>query len=133
MTDDDLQLWTIYDRPAGHPNRVVVRGYVVRVDDPRRGYGETDSAARAEATAHILASDVLVCSTVEQARQWLAGERPGLVCTPRDPEDEPAVVETWHSLRPGDVSVLRRLTARLLGMVADLGELLQSFPDEGIR
>lgn len=79
-----LEMWTIFDHPADHPDRVVVRRFVVGPAPATEGR-----------PAGIHSGDAHLCASVSEARKWLAGERPGLACLSRSPEDDPSVVETW--------------------------------------
>lgn len=74
--DSCLTLWTIYDRPRDHPDKVVVRGHDVI---PKGGV-----RARAEAA---------LFDNVEAARAWAI--KHGLWCLGRMPEDEAQIVESW--------------------------------------
>lgn len=69
-----LELYTIYDRPADHPSSVVLRRWIV----DGRGTQPAESA---------------LCNTIDEARAILIAH--GLVCIPRDVNDDPVVVETW--------------------------------------
>jgi hypothetical protein len=74
--DGDLQVFTIYHRPADLPQcNYVVRAYVIRSGGPHPGdivgVADTLNAARA-----------LIPLTAD-------------VCFPRQPDDDPVVVESW--------------------------------------
>lgn len=72
MTHESLPMWVIYDRPRDYPDHVVVRKWLVR-----------EQAEPTPCTLH---------DSIEAARAALP---PGLVCLPRDPHDDPFIVETW--------------------------------------
>lgn len=72
---DVLVMWTITYNTADFPGRYVVRGHDI-------GAG----ASRPHAMP------LAVCDTLEQAR---AEVPPGLLCTARDPSDDPVIVESW--------------------------------------
>lgn len=67
-------MWSVYARPADYPLGFVARrfeihpGYAVATLDAR--YGPDLEAVRAQLP-------------------------PGLVCIPREPDDDPCIVETW--------------------------------------
>ena len=67
-----MELWSVYDQPKG--NGCAVRKVLVEQDGLRD-------------------ADEQVFETVWEARSVLA--RRGLVCVPRGPGDEPALLETW--------------------------------------
>ncbi|WP_423396070.1 hypothetical protein [Burkholderia sp. LMG 21824] len=72
-----FSIWVIYERPTDYPN-----GYVAR-------------RLRASSTGGVVTSprDVLVGDTLDEVRAQL---RPfGLYRIPRDPRDEPQIVESW--------------------------------------
>jgi hypothetical protein len=73
---DDLPMWAIYRRPRDYPDGYVARLWLIR----RR-------------TEVPLPTNVIVTAPT------LAGVRaklpPGLVCLPRQPGDDPKIVETW--------------------------------------
>jgi hypothetical protein len=73
--NDLLELWTVYDHPVDCPGNWVARKWVV-------GPG-----GKSEAT-----SDCIVSDTLEDLRDALP---PGLYRLPRDPDDDPVIVETW--------------------------------------
>jgi hypothetical protein len=74
--DDVLSLWTVFNSPTDFPGRVVARRFaVVR--------GKLEPVATA---------DVIVGSSIAEVRACLP---PGLYCQPRQPGDEPHIVETW--------------------------------------
>lgn len=66
-----LKIWTVYEKPKDFPNCFVARLFE----------GE-------EATAEIM-----VCGDIEPIREEL--RRRGLVCFPRDENDDPVIVESW--------------------------------------
>jgi hypothetical protein len=66
--------WTIYERPRDHPG-----GYVVRRWEIRDGDVIPDATAR-------------YAPTLAHARSLVP---PGLALVRREPDDDPAVLETW--------------------------------------
>lgn len=64
-------LWTIYDHPKDHPDFFVARRYL----------GETPSTV------------TLAHTEIEQLRELFRLQ--GMICMPRDPSDDPVIVETW--------------------------------------
>ena len=66
-----LTTWTVYDHPRDFPHCYVAR----------RFEGERPTG------------DLVVAADLDALRQQLI-ER-GLVCLDRDPEDDPAIMETW--------------------------------------
>ena len=69
-----MELWTVYDRPADHPQHCAVRKVLVADDG-------------------LSPADTQLFQSVLEARAALA--RRGLIRVPRAQEDEPALVETW--------------------------------------
>jgi len=75
-TDDaGVQLFAIYDRPADHPNHVVLRTWWVAPGPAVIPLGEA------------------LCDTLGEARAVMYAA--GLVCLGRQDDDDPAIVETW--------------------------------------
>lgn len=71
---DALEMWTIYERPADYPGHFVARKSFVN----EHGAFAT--------------SDALFAQTLESLRAKLP---PHLFCIPRQPGDEPSIVEVW--------------------------------------
>jgi hypothetical protein len=71
MTQGRLQIWTVYEKPKDFPHCFVARMF------------EGDEAT----------DEIMVCSDLEPIRQELA--KRGLVCLPRDENDDPVIVESW--------------------------------------
>jgi hypothetical protein len=71
--DDDLTVWTIYERPADFPEGFVVRPWTVK-----RGQSVPGAA--------------YVARTLEDAREAVPA---GLYRMDRDVNDDPRIVETW--------------------------------------
>jgi hypothetical protein len=71
--DGKLCMWTVYEHPADSPNRYVARLFVL--DEPSEA--------------------VLVAATLEDLRRFIERVSPGLICIPRQPGDEPHIVEVW--------------------------------------
>jgi hypothetical protein len=70
-----LSIWTVYKRPSDYPALYVARRH------------ESRSDGTAVATLEAVFAD-----TLEAVRAKLP---PGLVCIPRDPTDDPVIVESW--------------------------------------
>lgn len=76
MTEEALQLWTVYDRPSDFPAAFVARRHDVYRDGSRP-------------TRYFL-----MALDLEDLRNTLEAMGLALVCR-RDPEDDPCIVETW--------------------------------------
>lgn len=74
MPDTDMFMWVVYDSPADFPGRFVVRKWVIRKS------GEQPT------------TEVYHAKTLEGVRAMVSH---GLVCIPRDENDNPNIVETW--------------------------------------
>lgn len=74
---DVLPMWTIYDHPSDFPHDYVARQWLVS----KGGTVATDIAY-----AH---------PNLTVLRAAVRAVLPGATCLPRDPKDDPAVVETW--------------------------------------
>lgn len=66
-----LSLWTIYDHPLDYPEYFVAREF------------HLDKAT----------TNVLIANSLEELREGF--RRAGMVPIPRDPSDDPVIVETW--------------------------------------
>lgn len=75
LTDDDLVMYTIYDHPKDHPEHFVVRAWIVRRDGN-----------------HYASSEARLADTLEEARRVVPADK---VMTPRRPDDDPVIIETW--------------------------------------
>ena len=73
-TDNYLSVWTVYDNPLDFPGLFVAR----------------KSVTHKGAVLHT--HEVLTASTLQELRELIP---PGLFCMPRDPSDEPQIVECW--------------------------------------
>lgn len=73
--EKSLVIWTVYEKPSDFPDSFVVRRYWVTGGEVLH-----DSAPRA------------ITSTLESARVLIPA---GLVRMPRQPADDPAIVEVW--------------------------------------
>jgi hypothetical protein len=73
--DDDLTMWTIYERPKDFPGGFVVRPWTLT----RGGRGPVPGAA-------------YTARSLEEARGHVP---PGLYRQDRAPDDDGAIVETW--------------------------------------
>jgi len=69
-----LNVWTVYNSPRDYPGLFVARR----------------SEARKGVVLHT--HDVLIATTLEKLREQIPA---GLHCMPRDPSDEPQIVECW--------------------------------------
>lgn len=69
-------LWTIYNRPSAFPDHIVVRECV----------GGERGRLR-------FATECTLFASLEDARESLWTR--GLICIPRQPGDDPALVENW--------------------------------------
>ena len=69
-----MELWSVFDQPADHPNCCAVRKILVEEEGLSPGEWE-------------------LFQSIEQAREVLA--RRGLIRVPRGEADDPALVETW--------------------------------------
>lgn len=70
-----LSLWTVYDRPSDFPNCIVARRHEVTPD----GHGPT--------------GDLEFFTSLENVAERFAAA--GFVRLPRQPDDDPVIVETW--------------------------------------
>jgi len=78
MSDDTthvLSMWTIYDHPKDHPDFWVGRCHVV----DKHGSRPTDR--------------LITARTLDSLRELM--RRRGLARLPRDPKDDPKIVEVW--------------------------------------
>lgn len=71
-----LSIWTIYDKPRDFPHSYVARRFEV-----------------SNASTEPLATDDVVQGDLPIIRKSFA--QCGLTCIPRDPSDEPQIVESW--------------------------------------
>jgi hypothetical protein len=74
MNEGLLTMWTVYDHPADYPGHFVARKWIV------------DAAGARPSMEAVFAP------TLEQVRAKLP---PDLFCSPRQPGDEPQIVESW--------------------------------------
>jgi len=74
MPGDVLTMWSVYDHPSDYPDAFVARKF----------------EARGGIT--VATSDMFTAPTLNELRRLLP---PGLVCFPRNPDDDPVIVETW--------------------------------------
>ena len=75
MTNEMLDLWTIYQHPDDYPGEYVARKFSV-------GWGKAEASA----------TEMFVADTLAEIRALIP---PGMFCLKRDPRDEPHIVETW--------------------------------------
>jgi hypothetical protein len=73
---NNLAIWTIYDSPRDYPGLFVARLFLICI-------GELEPVGTGK---------VFLAETLEGVRNQLP---PGLYRMPRDPSDEPAIVESW--------------------------------------
>lgn len=77
MVADTLSVYTIYDHPSDYPDCFVCRR----------------SEPHGQPVAHVVAKEVVgVGDTLEQCRETLPE---GLFMIPRQPNDDPVIVECW--------------------------------------
>lgn len=69
-----LCIWTVYDRPRDYPTSFVARLSVVHGPEP------------------VMTRKVVTGPTLEAVRGQLPA---GLTCLPRNPQDDPVIVECW--------------------------------------
>jgi hypothetical protein len=74
MNGTPLEIWTVFDHPDDYPGEFVARKWLV--------FGG----------AYYPTHDVFTGPTLQSVRDQIP---PGLWCSPRAPEDEPAIVESW--------------------------------------
>jgi hypothetical protein len=77
-TDNVLRMWTLYENPRDFPGMFVLREWAVT--------GNPDGEPRP-------LPGVFVAPRLEPLRAEM--ERRGLFRMPRNPDDEPQIVETW--------------------------------------
>lgn len=70
-----MDLYTVYYNSTDYPNRYVVRRFTIRAQGWTADW-----------------TPLAVADTLEDVRQAIP---PGLHCLPRDPHDEPQIVEVW--------------------------------------
>jgi hypothetical protein len=75
--DAEWVMYTIRDRPADFPDRVVVTSCLINRPHPEELPG------------------VLSFTTVTEAREHIQLVKPSATLIPRDPEDVPSIVESW--------------------------------------
>lgn len=78
MTKPSLTVWVVYFNPRDYPGKFVLRG-----QDVFPGQDEP-----------VPQTGCLVRDTIEDIRQPL--EERGLYREPRQPQDDPAIVEVWY-------------------------------------
>ncbi len=71
-----LSLWTIYDHPIDYPEHFVARQFLVTGDGT------------------VLTDSVITSSQLQTLRDTFEWDM-GLACLPRNPEDDPKIVEVW--------------------------------------
>lgn len=69
-------MWVIYEKPAEHPDKWVVREWLV------------DASGVNVASWHT-------CDGLEHARSYITFVDPAVVRHPRKPEDDPVITEVW--------------------------------------
>ena len=70
-----MVMWTVYENPSDYPGKFVARKFVI-------GRGTFEPSL----------NDVHVADTLEAVRGMIPV---GLVCTRRQPDDDPCIVEVW--------------------------------------
>ena len=76
--EEMLSVYTIYDHPKDHPTKFVLRKSLA---------GSVDGKATVQHT-----NEYVCCDPLEEARRYVP---PGLYCMPRQPEDDPVIIESW--------------------------------------
>ena len=71
---EKLAMWTVYDHPKDFPDKFVARKWLV-------------------ATEPVATDEHLVSDSLEWLRRRF--EEMGLYCIPRNPGDDPNIVEVW--------------------------------------
>jgi hypothetical protein len=72
--------WTVYYNPSDYPGLYVVRPWDIV-------QGEPEPVPRL--------SEHWVCGSLEEARAIILHGDPSLYCLPRQPGDDPVIVEVW--------------------------------------
>lgn len=72
--DSGLSIWTVYDKPADFPTMYVARRWEV------------------VGPVLVATNEALFAYELERLRDQLP---PGLIRLPRNPNDDPVIVETW--------------------------------------
>ncbi len=70
-----LSMWVIYDHPTDYPDFFIVREHMI--------------TAGGQVLKSLFHTEFM---TLEDARTEI---RPGRICIPRDPNDDPVIVESW--------------------------------------
>lgn len=70
-----LNIWTVYERPRDFPQNYVARRSVVYTGGKL-----------------VQTAEVRIAASLDEVRARLP---PGLHCMPRDPKDDPVIVEVW--------------------------------------
>jgi hypothetical protein len=71
-----LAMWTVYDHPKDYPDKYVARRFDAGRDGPK------------------ISDSIIIAGDLETLRTILAVEM-HLTCIPRDPADDPVIVEIW--------------------------------------
>lgn len=71
----ELATWTIFHNPTDYPGKMVVRKFIAR-----------------NGAVIPSAEPLCICDTLEECRARIPR---GLILTPRSPEDDPVIVESW--------------------------------------
>ena len=81
MTEEPflLSMWTVYDHPRDWPQWFVARRWEIRAGE----------------VAPVRTDDMVFGRTLEIVRMHIDRITPGLFRLPRQPGDDPVVVETW--------------------------------------
>lgn len=77
MTDQGryLAIWTVYDHPSDCPDCFIARKYLVTAGGP------------------VATQETRTARTLQPLRDSF--ELEGLYCMPRDPNDDPKIIESW--------------------------------------
>jgi hypothetical protein len=74
MTSAALDIWTVYEHPRDYPQGYVMRRWSVTDDGP------------------VMTPQVVYTATLEDMRRYVPM---GLIRLPRQPGDDPCILETW--------------------------------------
>jgi hypothetical protein len=75
MPDKTLSIWTVYDHPSDYPDGFIARRWAI-VDG-----------------REIMTDDTIEADDLETLRRHF--EERTLCCLPREPDDDPVIVECW--------------------------------------
>jgi len=97
-----LTMWTIYDHPKDFPKHIVAREWHTAAL-PDSAFGKATPTKKASPYAFRMRrptrrhvpepGPAMLFASLDDARRHLQGR--GLVLIPRNPSDDPCIVETW--------------------------------------